>query len=231
MSNAYGYQNSFDDFLAREFRRILSLDTSIKEPPILSLWLDASDASTIVKDEHDNLSKWTDKSDFKNDFIQPDRAKQPLYVKDGLNQKATIYSDGDQKIIELNHDIDIGQAYTAFTVLQHDIDNQIDDNPLLPVETHYSPEFYDDGKAALCSTIYDGLYLYHYVNFDLVGIETRDPANAEISDIYLFGNGTHPASLAFIGWVSEVKLFTHTLDTASHLSHSTELINKWNILL
>jgi hypothetical protein len=49
MGNAFHYQNSFDDNLAKEFRQILSLEEAFSplQIPNLKLWLDASDRQEI----------------------------------------------------------------------------------------------------------------------------------------------------------------------------------------
>lgn len=67
----------------------LSLDTNG-----LVLWLDASDADTIVKDGSGLVSLWMDKSDNSNNAAQSTDGFKPTYLANTLNSKAVLSFDG-----------------------------------------------------------------------------------------------------------------------------------------
>ena len=56
----------------------------------LTLWLDASDSSTITYDSSNLVSEWRDKSGNGNDLTQSNASYQPLYMEDAVNGKPAI---------------------------------------------------------------------------------------------------------------------------------------------
>lgn len=121
MANAYHYMNSFDDGLAAEFRGILSQGFDPRQIQQLKLWLDVSDAASIIKDGSGKVSKWLDKSGLNNHATQADSAKQPTYVSNGINGNPALQSDGNNRILNFTHPITVGNPFTIFVVLKADI--------------------------------------------------------------------------------------------------------------
>jgi hypothetical protein len=125
MRNAYGYQHSFDDPLAREFRQILSLDSPTGPNPCgvsgVKVWFEASDVASLQLNKSSNVSQWQDKSGFENHALQADITKQPVYVSNGINGKPALYSDGKGRILNFTHPIKLGDSYSIFVVLKADV--------------------------------------------------------------------------------------------------------------
>ncbi len=121
MANAYHYQNSFADGLSSEFQEILSLGFNPRQIPNLQLWLDASDTYGIIKDGSNKVSQWLDKSGNNNHATQNDIAKQPTYTSSGINGKPALQSDGNNRRLNFNHSLTVGDPFTIFTVLKADI--------------------------------------------------------------------------------------------------------------
>lgn len=65
----------------------------------LDLWLDASDAATITKDESDRVSAWNDKSSRGNHFTQGTGGNQPLWVDDVQNSLPVIRADDTNRFL------------------------------------------------------------------------------------------------------------------------------------
>lgn len=61
MSNAFHYQNTFDDELAQEFAGVLSIGYDPRNMEGLAVWHDGGDASTLTI-VNDQVAVWSDKS-------------------------------------------------------------------------------------------------------------------------------------------------------------------------
>ena len=67
----------------------------------LTLWLDASDASTITLNGS-NVAQWDDKSGNSRNASQTTAANQPIYTTNGMNGKPVISFDGfDDELITI----------------------------------------------------------------------------------------------------------------------------------
>lgn len=87
----------------------------------LSLWLDATDLTTITKDGSDYVSEWRDKSSNAYSFTQLTASAQPKYFADGFgtNNKPRFYFDGGDWIREVSSSvIDLTTDFTIFAVSQ-----------------------------------------------------------------------------------------------------------------
>ncbi len=114
MSNAYGYQSSFDDALAAEFKGILSQGFDPRQLQDLLLWLDSKDLSTIIKDGSNNVSKWLDKSGKGNHALQENEIRKAVYSSNGLDGKPTV-TFSNQHFTTKSNTIDDLTIFTVFT--------------------------------------------------------------------------------------------------------------------
>ena len=80
----------------------------------LSLWLDASDASTITQ-SNGSVSQWADKSGNGNHAVQPTSNNMPILASNGLGGKSVIQFDGINDYIT-SSDLNITQSYSIFLV-------------------------------------------------------------------------------------------------------------------
>lgn len=120
MSNAFHYQNTFDDELAQEFRRILSLGFDPKKFGNLSLWLDANNAGSITADGN-QVSQWDDLSGSGNHAVQASSSNQPVIQDNVLNNLRGIYFDGLSSFLTIADSVDLQPedgGYTVFTVFK-----------------------------------------------------------------------------------------------------------------
>ncbi|CAB4213862.1 Concanavalin A-like lectin/glucanases superfamily [uncultured Caudovirales phage] len=67
-----------------------------------SLWLDASDATTITKDGSNLVSQWNDKSINGYNATQATGAKQPTYTAAGISGKSVLTFDGTDDYMAAN---------------------------------------------------------------------------------------------------------------------------------
>ena len=80
----------------------------------ISLWLDASDASTITH-SNGSVSQWADKSGNGNHAVQATSNNRPILASDGLGGKSVIQFDGINDYIT-SSDLNITQSYSIFLV-------------------------------------------------------------------------------------------------------------------
>ena len=80
----------------------------------MSLWLDASDASTITH-SNGSVSQWADKSGNANHAIQTTSSSMPTLASNGLGGKSVIQFDGINDSLSSN-DLNISQSYSIFLV-------------------------------------------------------------------------------------------------------------------
>ena len=99
MSNAYGYQSSFDDSMAAEFKGILSQGFDPRQLQDLMLWLDASNTNSILKDENSLVYKWLDRSGFNNHATQDVLNNKPTLLDNQLNGKPVLDFNGSNFLI------------------------------------------------------------------------------------------------------------------------------------
>ena len=93
MSNAYHYQNTFDDLLAQEFRKILSLGFSPTDITGLQLWLDSSQANAFILDGQNHIERWEDLSGNDHHAIQSNTADRPIISSNLQNSIAGVFFD------------------------------------------------------------------------------------------------------------------------------------------
>jgi len=256
MSNAYGYQHSFDDALAAEFQGILSQGFDPRHVPNLKLWLEASNLANIIKDGSGNVSKWLDKSGLNNHAIQSDNAKQPTYVSSGINGNPALKSDGNNRILNFTHPITVGDPFTIFMVLKADI---ITPDPTTGSALNAAMSFGDatsgesvfsirqtrDTPDVLRSTAYNGGAIFNSGNdnavlsstiYDGTNIETYkngalvDSDIADSTGMLLTGgylfNDDTSGSRSFIGWISDVLIYAASLDESQRNQIEQYLIQK-----
>ena len=119
MSNAYHYQNTFDDELAQEFRKILSLGFSPPNIDGLQIWLDGSDLSTITIDAGNRVSQWDDKSGFDHHAVQGILTDQPIHGQESLNSLNGIFFDYPAKHIMVSSYTPLADdSLTVFVVIR-----------------------------------------------------------------------------------------------------------------
>lgn len=121
MTNAYHYQNTFDDPLAARFRGILSMGFDPRQLEGIRLWLDASNTSTVLTDESSRVYKWLDRSDFNNHAVQDNTANRPLFSEGSFNGKDSIEAV-DVHYMSLPHFENISTGATVFAVFKTDQD-------------------------------------------------------------------------------------------------------------
>ena len=111
--------------MAQEFRQILSLDVLGDPNPCgvagVKVWFDASDVTSLLLDKSNNVSQWQDKSGFENHALQSDITQQPVYIRNGINNKPALYSDGKSRVLNFTHPIKLGDYYSIFVVLKADV--------------------------------------------------------------------------------------------------------------
>jgi hypothetical protein len=83
--------------------------------PSLAIWLDAMDQASISKSAN-RVSQWNDKSGKANHVSQTTGSLQPLYVTNGINNKATVqfYDDSTPKLLSRADNTTLD--YTEFTM-------------------------------------------------------------------------------------------------------------------
>lgn len=96
-------------------RRQSSLWTP-KSVSMLSLWLDATDASTITKDGSDLVTEWKDKSGNQRHATATGTGR-PTWVADGMNDKASLDFNGSSNFMTLP-DLNITGARTIIIAYQ-----------------------------------------------------------------------------------------------------------------
>lgn len=92
----------------------------------LSLWLDASDSSTITT-TGGGISTWADKSSAGNDATQSINAKRPVVISSALNSLDVVEFDGSDDVLDVPDISTVNSDYTIVGVLKIDLggtDNQ-----------------------------------------------------------------------------------------------------------
>ena len=80
------------------------------------LWLDASDAASVVADVH-GLSRWRDRSGSNHDVAQPDPACRPTVSAARLNGRGVITFDGESQFLAGPAVLPLGQQAYTFVVV------------------------------------------------------------------------------------------------------------------
>ena len=93
MSNAYHYQNTFDDPLAQEFRQILSLGFSPTDITGLQLWLDSAQPDAFTLDGQSHIEQWQDVSGNEHHAIQASISDRPEISSELQNGIAGVFFD------------------------------------------------------------------------------------------------------------------------------------------
>ena len=93
MSNAYHYQSTFDDPLAQEFRKILSLGFAPTEIAGLQLWLDSAQPNALILDGQSHIEQWEDLSGNEHHAIQTNTADRPIISANLQNSIAGVFFD------------------------------------------------------------------------------------------------------------------------------------------
>lgn len=122
MPNAFHYSNTFDDTLAAQFKGVLSMGFDPRQMDDLRLWLDASNTSTILKNENNRVSRWFDRSGNNKHATQDTLANQPLFVENSFNGKSSIEA-ADVHFMLMPHFENISSAATVFAVMRMDQNN------------------------------------------------------------------------------------------------------------
>ena len=91
MSNAFHYQNTFDDELAKEFRQILSLGFSPTDITGLQLWLDSTQPDAFTLDGQNHIEQWKDVSGNEHHAIQTNTADRPVISSNLQNNIAGVF--------------------------------------------------------------------------------------------------------------------------------------------
>ncbi len=107
----------------------------------LAIWLDASDAPTIVRDNSGKVSLWTDKSGNQRDARQPSTEYRPVYMPKGFNQMPALQFDEQSRTrFELPDLADDQISATVFVVFS---------NRRPGSEVNHNPRLFtaSDGKA------------------------------------------------------------------------------------
>ena len=102
MANAFHYQNTFDDKLAREFRQILSLEFLPTQLAGLQLWLDSAQADAFTLDAQNHIEQWRDASGNEHHAIQVNIADRPIVssnVQNGITGVFFDYSDNKPMLV------------------------------------------------------------------------------------------------------------------------------------
>jgi len=260
MANAYHYMNSFDNKLAAEFKGILSQGFDPRQIPNQHLMLDAADARTIIKDGSGKVSQWLDKSGLNNHAIQADTAKQPTYVTNGINGKPALQSDGNDRILNFNHPITVGDPFTIFMVLKADVitadtttgsalnvamafgDATSGESVFAIRQTRTTPDI-------LRSTAYNGGAIFNSGNdntvlsttlYDGTNVETYKNGSLVDSDIAIsvgmeitggyLFNDNTSGQRSFLGWISDVLIYAGALSDEQRSQVEQFLIQKQAIL-
>ncbi|MDA0307510.1 MAG: hypothetical protein O2832_02155 [Proteobacteria bacterium] len=243
MSNAYGYQSSFDDSLAAEFKGILSQGFDPRQLQNLLLWLDASDSSTIVKDGSNLISKWLDKSDRKNHAIQDNAAKKATYSSDGFNGRPTVIFDNKHFLAPENT---IGDL-TIFSVFTNDNTFPIGGTDVDVIISH---EFNVTTANGFINTSEPQFRQEHLISASYningaVQAGNNTPLNTGIpylgsiaanrtESTYVLGIGGHRSGTGFgdcKGNISEIILFSRRLTDTQRQLVEAYLSAKWAITL
>lgn len=260
MTNAYGYQHSFDDTLAAEFKGILSQGFDPRHVPNLKLWLEASNLASIIKDGSNKASKWLDKSGLNNHAMQADTTKQPTYVSSGINGKPALQSDGNNRILNFSHPITVDDPFTIFLVLKADI---VTTDPTTGSALNAAMAFGDatssksvfsirqtrDTPDVLRTTAYNGGAIFNSGNDNAVlsttiydGTNVKTYANGSLVDddvadstgMLLTGgylfNDNTSGQRSFIGWISDVLIYAGALDDEQRGQVEQYLIKKQEIV-
>ena len=115
MSKSYHYQNSFDDYLASEFRGILSLEKSPAQISDIIGWWDASDEQSLSLDGQ-LINSINDKSGMDN-HISENGSLRPLLSSAEGNTPAVI---SNNKSLQSQNTISNINAETLFIVIRID---------------------------------------------------------------------------------------------------------------
>jgi len=93
MSNAFHYQNTFDDPLAQEFRKIFSLEFLPPQLAGLQLWLDSDQSDAFTLDAQGYIERWTDYSGNEHHATQSNTADRPIISSNMQNDIAGVFFD------------------------------------------------------------------------------------------------------------------------------------------
>lgn len=84
------------------------------------LWLDASEAATIVPDGSGNVQMWIDKSGAGNHATQPTAGERPVLNPTAMNgQPAVRFDNANNEGLSVADTLSLGRPYTVFTVDQY----------------------------------------------------------------------------------------------------------------
>jgi len=102
------------------FQRITAFDAAPSMPVEtgLRLWLDASDASTVVNGAG-GVQTWMDKSGNNFHATQANASQQPALNATALNGRPAVRFDGADDGLVIDDGLSLGRPYTVFTVDQY----------------------------------------------------------------------------------------------------------------
>ncbi len=101
----------------------VTLSASLNALPVtsgLQMWLDASDASSLVYDAAGNVEQWSDKSGLGNNATQSGNADaRPTYNTTALNGHPAIRFDGVNDGMMISNDLNVVAPFTIIIVDQY----------------------------------------------------------------------------------------------------------------
>ncbi len=186
----------------------------------LSVWLDAADAATIVKDRAGNVAAWKNKAAQGRDARQETPPHRPRYVADGLNGKPALRFDEKAATrLELPDLSDRKLSATIFVVFS---------NPLPGARVNHNPRLF---------TASDGKGLDYQIGFsaNVPGAETGGPRQmmAVFQDRWAkkvrIGCFSPYYQTYFTGQIAEILVYTRTLTPEEQDSVRIYLLSKWNL--
>jgi len=186
----------------------------------LEVWLDASDETTVEKDEAGKVAVWRDKSGKGRDARQDSPGFRPLYVADGLNGRPALrFSEDARTRMELPDLADEKIPATIFAVVS---------NPEPGAEVNHDPRIFtaSDGKE------------YDYVTglaCSIPGMETGGPRQVVASFVDRWAKHVRvgcfsPNYQTFLkGCISEILVYSRAMTRDETDRVRAYLMSKWDL--
>jgi hypothetical protein len=186
----------------------------------LSVWLDAADAATLVKDSAGNVVAWKNKAAPGRDAHQATPKYRPRYLADGLNGKPALrFDEKNATRLELPDLSDRKLSATVFVVFS---------NPVLGARVNHNPRLFatSDGQ---------GMDYQIGISANVPGAETGGPRQmlAVFQDRWAkqvrVGCFSPRYQTYFTGQIAEILVYARTLSPEEQDSVRIYLLSKWKL--
>lgn len=249
MTNAFHYQNTFDDDLAKEFRNTLSNYSPLQLPNLLA-WLDGLDKNTIIE-QLDKVTEWKDKSGNENHATNsvsgaPSKQETGIYFAgnkflnwDNISvfpENCTVFIAASFEAYNPTHSYPIADfdstgnlARFVFRKLTTDQFNFFCNSGLnLSVDEPAAPE--DTNAIFTLTRDADGKEGKIYIGGDLKGSDSYNSITTSQGSLNIGRSGSYGTPQYFRGIIHEIIAYSSLLSAEQRLKTELYLAQKHSLL-